>query len=156
MIKYINPRINSLYEVTEILRKHFNGDANNKFTFALCSVIKKFRNIIILTEESDGVKKQYRILLDEIFSEVKLGKYNHDINRQALITDCQVKLEIKFETMLMFASIMCDEISHLIILLFGNERGIKLGGHRHLSKNFQNFCNAKGVKVNSVMITFCT
>jgi hypothetical protein len=142
---YVNPQVQTFAEFIENERNRYTGESDNLFAFALGCIFKRYKYVWSLKDRSQSLIASY---IEQ--ANLQMQGPNGPMSEgqlQRLIQQHQRSDEITmwFECFLMYASIMCDEIAYLILHLFGEQRGIQLGGHRKLSMNFAAYAGAHGL-----------
>ena len=144
LFSYSNEKLQAFAAFIESERALYPGNKNNLVAFALEAIFKRYRSAWRLKELADP-------LIDLHIAEATYRMENSRSGPMSAvelrsIADGMVRaneIQMLFESLFMHGSIMCDELAHLLLYFFGDERGVKLGGHRQLSKNFRSYAAGK-------------
>lgn len=122
-----------------------NNDSN-LLAFSLGALQRKYQKIWILREHASPLIENYGELIAEQFTWRSGSLSEEQQNQIENISRLTTEIEIFFESFFMYGAILCDEIAQLFLYLFGSARGIKLGSHRELAKNFLSYSQALSIK----------
>ena len=123
----------------DLERKNYADSANNSFATALGILRRKYTKLEILRQRTQPLIALY---LSEPISDLPSGLPEEFFQKLEARTNLLLEIELNFESLFVFGSILCDEIAHFILYLFGSPRNVKFGGHRELSKNFHTYAQS--------------
>ena len=141
---HANPRVHAFAEFIDVQRDRYLGDNDNRFAFAMECVFKRYRFAWSLKDRSGPLISKCIATVSAQMTAAVAGA-TQPVQGQAIAEHHAQSEEVLllFECFLMYGSILCDELSYLLLHLFGECRGVRLGGHRLLSKNFAAYAAGK-------------
>jgi hypothetical protein len=144
LFHYSNHRLQSFAEFIDAERDKYPEKGNNLATSAFEAIFKRYRFIWRFKELADPLIEAHILDAERKIADARSGPLDK-IELQAMADSIARSNEIRmfFECFYMHGSIMCDELAQLILFFFGDERGIKMGKHRELSKNFERYAAGK-------------
>lgn len=127
-------------------RRYFEGNANNLYASSIGVIQGKLQKIEVLRNTAIPLIDEY----GKLFSDPE-ALIPEEIQNQ-ISKNVVLKIEVLFESFFMYGAMLCDDIAHLLIYLFGNPRGVKLGSHRKLCANFYDYANALSLEYDEAFL----
>ena len=144
LFRYSNRKHQDFAEFIDSEREKYSDGSNNLVAFALEAIFKRYRFAWRLKELADPLVEQHIAETTRKMDNARSGPMSAtEVQAMAEGMVRSNEIQMHFESFFMHGSIMCDELAHLILYFFGDERGVKMGGHRLLSKNFERYALAK-------------
>jgi hypothetical protein len=136
MRPWSNSRVQAFADYMFVERSRFSDTrADNAFAFALGCIFKRYVIVWKLRDRSLPLIQVAMQCIQRTLHPLQAPGEAIDWVERAAQMDVQAEVEMNFECFFLYGSILCDEISHLLLHLFGHVRDIKIGGHREFSKN---------------------
>lgn len=137
-------------------RKRFENGSNNIFAFSFGQVTRYYQfSLISFSRYSDSNSKFLKIMDAEkkAFKGIN-GPISPEL--QTLLNESAeagLYLHYDIESFYQFAKILLDKIAHAIELYFGQAREKSLDSHDDLTKNLNDFCKIKKLKLESKLVS---
>lgn len=125
-------------------RKHYDDSANNSVAMALGILKRKYSKLELLRNRTEPL---IALHLSEPMYNVHLLPLDAQLQSLENKANLLLEIEMNFESFFVFGSILCDEIAHMILHFYGSSRGVKLGGHRELARNFNSYAQSLSLNV---------
>jgi len=133
----------NISEFIEEERKSLDGESNNLFSSSMGVVLNKYKKMLFLRSVAIPLINEYgKIFADLENLDPKEIEKLHSL-------DVVMKIEVLFESFLMYGSILCDDIARLFLYYFGDARNIKLKTHRKLAHNFPVYAEALSLEYDN-------
>lgn len=152
MRRWSNSKVQAFADHISVERNRFSDTAaDNSFAFSLGCIFKRYVTVWKLRDRSLPLIEVATHYFQRTHALQASGETFDWVEYTAQI-DVQAEIEMNFECFFLYGSILCDEISHLLLHLFGQVRGIKVGGHRVFSKNAERYFEKLEMQFNIDLI----
>jgi hypothetical protein len=143
---YRHERLEAFAEYIESERAAYPDENNNRAAFALESIFRRYRYAYRLRQIADPLIAQYQSPPSYANTERATQQLSPE-EMQELADRMHLGNEIQmhFESFFLHTSVLCDELAHLLLFFFGDARGIKMSGHRMLSRNIDEYLKTKSL-----------
>jgi hypothetical protein len=129
---------------------------SNLLAFSLGSLKRKYQKIWMLREYASPLIENHGQLIAEQLTWKSGSLSEEQQNQIECISKITIEIEMYFESFFMYGTILCDEIAQLFLYLFGPVRGVKLGSHRELAKNFLSYSQKLSIEHDKDLPTLAT
>ena len=154
LFRYSNVKLQAVAEFIDSERAVYEDEHDNLVAFALKCTFKRYRFARRLRELADPLIEKHIHEMSRMIGGGRSGPMSaSDLQAFAESTARSSEIQMFFETFFMHGSILCDEIAHLLLYFYGEQRGLKMNGHRTLLKNFPAYAKAKSLIHTAELIT---